>query len=81
MNLGDRGTVARITATIRMILSLLHEEEKSLESRIYENENSLFGPSSRARLLFGFTDIASCHSATGWRLSRRQHRSGTERPS
>ncbi len=29
MNLDDRGTVARITATIRMILSLLHEEEKS----------------------------------------------------
>ena len=29
MNLGDRGTVARIMATIRMILSLPHEEEKS----------------------------------------------------
>ena len=29
MNLDNRGTVARITATIRMILSLLHEEEKS----------------------------------------------------
>jgi hypothetical protein len=29
MNLDDRGTVARIIATIRMILSLLHEEEKS----------------------------------------------------
>jgi hypothetical protein len=29
MNLGDRGTVARIVATIRIILSLLREEEKS----------------------------------------------------
>jgi endosialidase-like protein len=29
MNLGDRGTVARIIATIRIILSLSHEEEKS----------------------------------------------------
>jgi hypothetical protein len=29
MNLGDRGTVARIVATIRIILSLSQEEEKS----------------------------------------------------
>ena len=29
MNLGDRGTVARIMATIRVFLSLSREEEKS----------------------------------------------------
>jgi hypothetical protein len=40
MNLGDRGTVARITATIRMILSLVHEKEKS-QNPVYMKTKTL----------------------------------------
>ena len=62
-------------ATIRMILSLPLEEEKS-QNPVRMKENSLFGSYSFARLPFDFADIARCHPATGWRLSRRQYCAG-----
>src|SRR6266480_4154290 len=46
---------------------------KERESRPYENEKTFFGPHSPAHLLFRFALLASCQSATGWQLSRRQH--------
>ena len=50
MNLGDRGTVARIMATIRMILSLSREEEKSQNPvNMKTNMTTLYFKTSMAR--------------------------------